>query len=128
MEEGRRLMAVKKSSIQRAKRHKRVRRKVVGTPERPRLNVFRSSKHVYAQIIDDVSQRTLVSASSTEPAFKELSVSGGNIEGANALGKLLAARALEKDIKKVVFDRGGYVYHGRVKALADGAREGGLDF
>jgi large subunit ribosomal protein L18 len=128
VEEGKQSMAVKKRSNERAKRHLRVRRKVAGTPERPRLNVFRSSKHVYAQIIDDVSQKTLVSASSTEPAFKELGKSGGNIEGAAAVGKLLAARALEKDIKKVVFDRGGYVYHGRVKALADGAREGGLDF
>ncbi len=121
-------MAVKTKEYKRARRHLRVRRKVVGTPERPRLNVFRSSNHIYAQIIDDIAQRTLVSASSGEPAFRESGKSGGNIDGARFVGNLLAKRAVEKDITKVVFDRGGYLYHGRVKALAEGAREGGLDF
>ena len=109
-------------------RHLRVRKKVVGTPERPRLCVYRSLGHMYAQVIDDTAQRTLVSASTVEPAVKEKTASGGNVKAAAVVGKILAERALEKGLKKAVFDRGGYLYHGRVKALADAAREGGLDF
>ena len=109
----------------RVKRHYRIRNHVKGTAARPRLAVFRSNKHMYAQIIDDVAGHTLVAASSHE---KNFAANGGNCEGANVVGKLVAERALEKGIKEVVFDRGGYVYHGRVKALAEGAREGGLEF
>ncbi len=110
---------------QRIKRHARVRGKISGTPERPRLCVFRSEKNIYAQIIDDVAGHTLVSASSVE---KDFELSGGNKEGARAIGKLVAERALKKGIEEVVFDRGGYIYHGRVMGLAEGAREGGLKF
>ncbi|MCQ2406065.1 MAG: 50S ribosomal protein L18 [Oscillospiraceae bacterium] len=110
---------------QRIKRHARVRGKISGTPERPRLCVFRSEKNIYAQIIDDVAGHTLVSASSVE---KDFELSGGNKEGARAIGKLVAERALKKGIEEVVFDRGGYIYHGRVMELAEGAREGGLKF
>jgi large subunit ribosomal protein L18 len=110
---------------QRLKRHKRVRAKVSGTPERPRLNVFRSLNHIYAQVIDDVNGVTLAGASSLE---KDFGISGGNIEGAKKVGELVAERAKAKGIEVVVFDRGGYVYHGRVAALADGARSGGLQF
>ena len=113
------------TKAQRLKRHKRVRGKVAGTPERPRLNVFRSEKHIYAQIIDDVSMTTLVSASSVEKGFEG---SGGNKEGAKKVGQMIAERAKQKGIESVVFDRGGYIYHGRIKELADGAREGGLTF
>ena len=102
----------------RAKRHARVRAKISGTPERPRLNVFRSAKHIYAQVIDDVNGVTLCSASSMD---KEFEGNGGNVEGARK-------RAVEKGIAEVVFDRGGYLYHGRVKELAEGARENGLKF
>lgn len=110
---------------QRIKRHKRVRAKISGTPETPRLDVFRSNSNIYAQVIDDVNGVTLAAASSVEKDFEG---SGGNIEGAAKVGKLIAERAKAKGIESVVFDRGGYVYHGRVKALAEGAREGGLDF
>ncbi|NLH01738.1 MAG: 50S ribosomal protein L18 [Clostridiales bacterium] len=110
---------------QRIKRHKRVRAKISGTPETPRLNVFRSNAHIYAQIIDDVNGVTLVSASSVE---KDFDGPGGNCEAAAKVGKLIAERAKAKGIENVRFDRGGYIYHGRVKALADGAREGGLNF
>jgi len=113
------------TKAQRIKRHKRVRSKVSGTPESPRLNVFRSGKHIYAQLIDDISMTTLCSASSVEKVFEG---SGGNKDGAKKVGKLVAERAKEKGIEVVVFDRGGYLYHGRVKELADGAREGGLKF
>ena len=106
-------------------RHKRLRKRISGTPERPRLSVYRSEKHIYAQIIDDVDGKTLVSASTTEKSFTEY---GGNKEAAREVGKILAQRAAEKNIKEVVFDRGGYVYQGRVAELADGAREGGLEF
>lgn len=109
----------------RAKRHRRVRNKISGTAECPRLNVFRSAKHIYAQIIDDVSGVTLASASSLS---KEFEGSGANKEGARKVGEMLAKNAAEKGITAVVFDRGGYLYHGRVKELADGAREGGLKF
>jgi large subunit ribosomal protein L18 len=96
--------------------------------ERARLSVFRSSKHIYAQLIDDASGRTVVSASSLEKDMRGALKTGANIEAAKAVGKLIAERASTKGIKRVVFDRGGYLYHGRVKALADAAREGGLDF
>ena len=107
----------------RLRRHTRVRGKISGTAEMPRLNVFRSSKHIYAQIIDDVAGVTLVSASSMDKGFE---ANGGKAEGAKAVGVAIAKKALEKNITTVVFDRGGYVYHGRVQALAEGAREGGL--
>ena len=110
---------------QRIKRHKRVRAKISGTPERPRLNVFRSETNIYAQVIDDVSGKTLVSASSLEKGF---SCGGTKSDVAKKVGTLVAERAKAKGIEVVVFDRGGYVYHGRVKALAEGAREGGLQF
>ena len=109
---------------ERVRRHLRVRRKVSGTPECPRLNVFRSNAHIHAQIIDDVNGNTLVSASSVEMKLEN----GGNIEAAKAVGAEVAKRALAKNITTVVYDRGGYVYHGRVKALADAAREAGLEF
>ena len=109
----------------RQKRHARVRAKISGTAQRPRLAVFRSLQHIYAQLIDDVAGVTLAAASTTEKDFKEY---GGNKDAAKAVGKLLAERAAEKNIKDVVFDRGGYVYTGRVQALAEGAREGGLNF
>ena len=109
----------------RLKRHKRVRSKISGTAECPRLNVFRSLQHIYAQLIDDVAGVTLVSASSTEKDFTNY---GGNKEAAREVGKLVAKKALDKGIKAVVFDRGGYIYHGRVAELAEGAREGGLEF
>ena len=110
---------------QRIKRHKRVRAKISGTPERPRLNVFRSETNIYAQIIDDVNGVTLVSASSLEKGFEG---PGSNCEAAKKVGLAVAERARAKGIEAVVFDRGGYLYHGRVKALAEGAREGGLQF
>ena len=105
--------------------HRRIRRKLSGTAERPRLAVFRSVAHIYAQLIDDAQGTTLVSASSVDKGGK---TSGGNVTAAKAIGKLVAERAKEKGIKSVVFDRGGYQYHGRVKALADAAREAGLEF
>ncbi len=110
---------------QRLKRHRRVRAKLSGTSERPRLNVFRSEKHIYAQIIDDEKGTTLCAAASNEKGFEG---SGSNKEGARKVGNLIAQRAREKGIESVVFDRGGYVYHGRVQELAEGAREGGLQF
>ncbi|ACM23185.1 MULTISPECIES: 50S ribosomal protein L18 [Thermotoga] len=112
----------------RIRRHRRVRKKVFGTPERPRLCVFRSNKHIYAQIIDDTIGHTLVSASTLDPELREKLQKTWNIEAAKEVGLLIGKRAIEKGIKKVVFDRGGYKYHGRVKALADGAREAGLEF
>ena len=108
----------------RIRRHVRVRQKISGTAECPRLNVFRSNANIQAQIIDDVKGVTLVSASSMQLKLEN----GGNVEAARAVGTELAKRALEKNIKAVVFDRGGYIYHGRVKALADAAREAGLEF
>ena len=114
-----------------ARRHRRVRGKVNGTTERPRLAVHRSLHHIYVQVIDDVEGRTLAVASSNEPAFREKvtdTVKGGNIAGAKLVGMLVAQRARERGIANVVFDRGGYPYHGRVKALAEGAREAGLEF
>lgn len=108
---------------QRKIRHRRMRFYIKGTSERPRLNVFRSNKQIYTQIIDDKNQVTLAQASS-----KELDKNGANIEGAKSVGKLIAERAIDKGIKTIVFDRGGYLYHGRVKALAEAAREVGLEF
>jgi large subunit ribosomal protein L18 len=105
--------------------HRRIRRKLSGTAERPRLAVFRSVAHIYAQVIDDAASTTLVSASSVD---KDGKTKGGNVTAAKAIGKLVAERAKEKGIKSVVFDRGGYQYHGRIKALADAAREAGLEF
>ena len=113
------------TKAQRLKRHVRVRAKVSGTPECPRLCVFRSEMHIYAQIIDDVNRVTLCSASSVEKDFEGL---GSNKEAARKVGKTVAERAKAKGIDTVVFDRGGYVYHGRVAELAEGAREGGLEF
>ena len=113
------------TNAQRLKRHKRVRAKISGTPEMPRLNVFRSEANIYAQVIDDVNGVTLASASSLDKAIEGY---GGNIAAPTAVGKLVAERAKAKGIETVVFDRGGYLYHGRVKALAEGAREGGLKF
>jgi len=113
------------TNAQRKKRHRRVRGKITGTSERPRLNVFRSEKHIYAQIIDDTKGVTLCSASSLEKDFKS---SGSNKEGAQKVGKEVAKRAKKSGIENVVFDRGGYIYHGRVKELAEAAREGGLKF
>ena len=110
---------------QRLKRHARVRGKISGTAERPRLSVFRSESNIYAQIIDDVAGNTLCSASTVEKGFEG---DGGNVEAAKKIGETIAKRALEKGIENVVFDRGGYIYHGRVAALAEGAREGGLKF
>ncbi|MEW6214584.1 MAG: 50S ribosomal protein L18 [Nitrospirota bacterium] len=112
----------------RQRRRKRIRKKVYGTPERLRLSVYRSLNHMYAQIIDDLKGHTIVSASSLDKEFKDNKSHKGNIETAKQVGELIAKRALEKGIKKVVFDRGGYLYHGRVKALAEAAREGGLEF
>ncbi len=113
------------------RRHRRVRAKVSGTPERPRLAVHRSLQHIYAQLIDDVAGRTLAAASSNDPDFRTLvtdELKASNITGAKAVGSLLAQRAIAKGIESVVFDRGGYPYHGRIKSLADGARAGGLVF
>jgi large subunit ribosomal protein L18 len=107
--------------------HTRIRRRVAGTAGRPRLAVFRSVKHIYAQVIDDSTSHTLTAASSAEKSAP-VGKTGGNVAGAKAIGKLVAERAKEKGIKSVVFDRGGYLYHGRVKALADAAREAGLEF
>lgn len=113
------------SNKARLKRHQRIRNKVNGTAECPRLNVFRSANHIYAQIIDDVKGVTLVSASTKDKGFEG---TGGNKEAARKVGEKIAENAKSKGIEQVVFDRGGYIYHGRVKELADGAREGGLKF
>ena len=106
-------------------RHERVRKKISGTPDRPRLCVYRSNRHIEAQIIDDIAGNTLAAASTVEKGFEG---NGGNAEAAKKIGATVAERALQKGIEEVVFDRGGYIYHGRVKALAEGAREGGLKF
>ena len=119
------MVSKKDKNIQRVKRHTRVRAKISGTTERPRLAVYRSNAHIRAQIIDDVKGVTLCAASSNEAGFEGI---GSNQAAAKAVGQMIAARAAEKGITEVVFDRGGFVYHGRVSALADGAREGGLKF
>ena len=122
------MIKVRSRNEMRAHRHRRLRKRVAGTPERPRLSVFRSLKHIYAQVIDDESGTTLVSASTLEKTLKDLVKSGGDQEAAKSIGKLIAERALDKGIDSVVFDRGGHIFQGRVKALADAAREAGLKF
>ena len=119
------MVSRKDSNQARQTRHARVRGKISGTAARPRLNVYRSLNHIYAQLIDDVQGTTLVAASSVE---KDFGIPGGNKEAAKKVGEMIAKRAAEKGIEEVVFDRGGYIYHGRVKELAEGAREGGLKF
>ena len=114
---------IKRNAV-RQRVHARIRRKMEGTTERPRLNVYRSLNHIYAQLIDDAEGLTIVAASTVQDKLK----AGGNVAAAKEVGKLVAERAQEKGIKKIVFDRGGYLYHGRIKALADAAREAGLDF
>lgn len=119
---------IKKAQSNRAQKHYRMRKNINGTTQRPRLSVFRSDKHIYAQIIDDTKGVTLVSASTLDKEIKGSVSVGSNIEAAKAVGKLIGERAIAKDIKDVVFDRGGYLYHGRVQALAEAAREAGLSF
>mgnify|MGYP000913092200 FL=1 len=109
-------------------RHARVRRNVQGTPERPRLNVYRSSNHIYVQVVDDLTGTTLLSASTLSPELADIRSSGGNVEAAKQVGELIAKKALGQGIRQVVFDRGGYLYHGRIAALADAARAAGLEF
>jgi large subunit ribosomal protein L18 len=124
-------MKIKTRQDRRTRIALRQRKRIAGTAERPRLRVFRSVAHIYAQIIDDMSGTTLVSAASTEPDLKggfAKTVRGGNVAGAKALGKTIAERSIAKGIKRVVFDRGGYLYHGRIRAIAEAAREAGLEF
>ncbi|MBV9850542.1 MAG: 50S ribosomal protein L18 [Armatimonadetes bacterium] len=122
-------MAQQNKNETRRKRHIRVRKRVHGTTERPRLNVYRSSNNIYAQVIDDLAGRTLAAASSLDAGLRgDNKSAGGNVAAARAVGALIADRAKAAGITKVVFDRGGYLYHGRVKGLADAARENGLDF
>lgn len=121
-------MARFERTVARRKRHLLLRNRVIGTAERPRLNVYRSLKHTYAQIIDDTTGTTLVAASTLDPGIRDRLDGTGNIEAAKAVGELVAQRALDKGIKEVIFDRGGNSYAGRVSALADAAREAGLDF
>jgi large subunit ribosomal protein L18 len=121
------MITPRKRNTIRQRVHTRIRAKMSGTAERPRLNVYRSLNHIYTQLIDDANGVTLASASSQTKKGEEAKT-GGNVEAAKAVGKLIAERGVEKGIKKVVFDRGGYLYHGRIKALADAAREAGLDF
>lgn len=122
-------LSVKEKVLARERRHRRVRRKIMGTPERPRLSVYRSINQIYVQIIDDLSGKTLAAASSLEKGKKgKGSQTGGNIDAAKKVGAKIAALAKEAHIEKVVFDRGGNLYHGRIKALAESAREGGLIF
>ena len=110
------------------RRHRRIRNKVTGTPERPRLAVFRSNQHIYVQVIDDTAQHTLVAASTLEPELRSQLSSGSTCDSSTAVGKLVAERAIAQGIEQVVFDRGGNLYHGRIKALAEAAREAGLQF
>ncbi|HQM95589.1 MAG TPA: 50S ribosomal protein L18 [Clostridia bacterium] len=112
----------------RKKKHDRLRNHLSGTAEMPRLNVYKSLNNIYAQVIDDTKGNTLVSASTLDPSLKETLKNGGNLDAAKQVGTLVAQKALEKGIKNVVFDRGGYVYHGKIKALADAARAAGLEF
>ncbi len=114
--------------IARLKRKRRIRKDMAGTNERPRLSVFRSSKHIYAQIIDDEKGVTITSASSCDREFKETGAKGGDKKAAAVVGKIIGKRALDKGVQKVVFDRNGFLYHGRIKSLSDGAREAGLNF
>jgi large subunit ribosomal protein L18 len=115
-------------NLLRKRRHLRIRKRVKGTPERPRLSVFRSLRHIYAQVIDDTTGRTLASASTLDPELRDKVKGLRKTEASRLVGQLVAQRALERGITRVVFDRGGYLYHGRVKALAEGAREAGLEF
>jgi len=121
-------MRVEEKELLRRKRHRRVRYKISGTAERPRLNVSRSHLHIYAQLIDDTAGHTLAAASTVDAGLRKALKSGGNIEAAKAVGKLIAERGKERGVTAVVFDRGGYRYHGRIEALADAARENGLQF
>jgi large subunit ribosomal protein L18 len=124
-------MKIKTTKDRRTRIALRQRKRIAGTSERPRLRIFRSVSHIYAQVIDDMSGTTLASAASTEPTLKTVfdgSTRGGNVAGAKALGKAIADRLIEKGIKRVVFDRGGFLYHGRIKAVAEAAREAGLEF
>ena len=124
-------MKIHTKADRRERIHLRQRKRFMGTIERPRLSVFRSVTHIYAQVIDDLSGKTLVSASSTDPKLKgafSKEVRGGNVKGAEAIGKAIAERSIDKGIKRVVFDRGGNLYHGRIRAVADAARKAGLEF
>ena len=124
-------MKIKTTADRRERIHLRQRKRIMGTSERPRLSVFRSVGHIYAQVIDDLSGKTLVAASSVEPAIKSSfgkGVAGGNLKGAEMIGRAIAERSKEKGITRVVFDRGGFLYHGRVRAVADAARKAGLEF
>jgi large subunit ribosomal protein L18 len=124
-------MKIRTKADKRERIHLRQRKRIAGTTERPRLSVFRSVGHIYAQVIDDGTGATLVAASSVEPTLKKAfakGVDGGNIKGAEAVGKAIAERTIEKGIKRVVFDRGGFLYHGRIRAVADAARKAGLEF
>ena len=124
-------MRIHTKADRRERVHLRQRKRITGTDERPRLSVFRSRSHIYAQVIDDLSGKTLVAASSLEPTLKgsfDKGVRGGNKKGAEAIGKAIAERSMEKGIKQVVFDRGGFLYHGRIRAVADAARKSGLEF
>jgi large subunit ribosomal protein L18 len=120
------MAAVQSKAVARQRRQRRVRKRLRGTTERPRLTVFRSNSHIYAQVIDDTSNRVLVSASSTSKAFQALGKRGGNIDGATLIGTIVAEKALAQGIQQVVFDRNGFLYHGRVAAVANAAREKGL--
>ncbi|ETX01695.1 MAG: 50S ribosomal protein L18 [Candidatus Entotheonella factor] len=122
------MAAVQSKSVARKRRQRRVRKRLRGTTERPRLTVFRSNCHIYAQVVDDTLNRILASASSTGKNFQALGKSGGNIEGATLIGSMVAEQALAQGIQQVVFDRNGFLYHGRVAAVADAAREKGLKF
>ena len=124
-------MKIKTKDDRRERIHLRQRKRIAGTIERPRLSVFRSVSHIYAQVIDDLNGKTLVAAASTDPKLKGVfakDVRGGNMKGAEAIGKAIAERSIEKGIKRVVFDRGGFLYHGRIRAVADAARKAGLEF
>jgi large subunit ribosomal protein L18 len=124
-------MKIKTKDDRRRRIQLRQRKRIAGSAERPRLSVFRSVTHIYVQVIDDLNGRTLASASSVEPALKgtfEKGSSGGNLKGAEAVGRAIAERAIEKGIKRVVFDRSGFLYHGRIRAVADAARKAGLEF
>ena len=124
-------MKITTKADRRERIHLRQRKRITGTKQRPRLSVFRSVSHIYAQVIDDMTGQTLVSASSAEPSLKTAfpkGVRGGNLKGAEVIGKAIAERSVEKGIKRVVFDRGGFLYHGRIRAIADAARKAGLEF
>ena len=124
-------MKIKTKGDRRERIHLRQRKRITGTKQRPRLSVFRSVSHIYAQVIDDMTGQTLVSASTIDPALKgslDKKAKGGNIKGAEAIGKAIAERSIEKGIKRVVFDRSGFLYHGRIRAVADAARKAGLEF